>query len=75
MYITNDFYLKLAVTCAKDANEALNMLRTQSFDLVISDVDMPGVDGFQLLEQIKEEFSLPVICEFLLCIIYVSWWI
>lgn len=39
------------------------MLRTRTYDLVISDVHMPDMDGVQLLRQIDQEFHLPVICK------------
>ncbi len=34
---------------------ALKMLEEQSFDLVVSDIMMPEMDGFQLLEKIKQQ--------------------
>ena len=39
---------------AASAEAALKMLEGQSFDLVISDVNMPGLDGIGLLERIKK---------------------
>ncbi|MDP0500609.1 MAG: response regulator [Verrucomicrobiota bacterium JB022] len=45
-----------------DPAEALEMLRTQSFDLVISDFKMPGLDGAELLQAIrKDRPELPVV--------------
>jgi two-component response regulator (ARR-B family) len=46
-----------------DAEKALEMLRDgeEQFDLVMTDVHMPGIDGFQLLERIGLEMDLPVI--------------
>ncbi|KAH9322308.1 hypothetical protein KI387_016947, partial [Taxus chinensis] len=45
------------------ASVALSMLREKkdSFDIVISDVNMPHMDGFKLLEQVELETDLPVI--------------
>jgi len=52
------------VRIAVDGLDALNQLRAELPDLVIADVSMPRMDGFQLLEAIKQEertASVPVI--------------
>lgn len=41
------------VAVSKDPNEALEMIRTKSFDIVITDIMMPEVDGIQVLETVK----------------------
>ena len=42
--------------------EALNLLRHQQIDLVLSDINMPGMDGLELLQNVKQETPwLPVI--------------
>lgn len=45
------------------AKEALDILRERrdGFDIVISDVNMPDMDGFKLLEYVGLEMDLPVI--------------
>ncbi|KAG6429525.1 hypothetical protein SASPL_107577 [Salvia splendens] len=54
---------KYSVVTAKHPNDALCALRIKggSFDLVVSDVNMPDMNGFQLREAITHEFNLPVI--------------
>ncbi|XP_021658255.2 two-component response regulator ARR18 isoform X2 [Hevea brasiliensis] len=51
------------VTTTNQAIAALKMLRENKnkYDLVISDVNMPDMDGFKLLELVGLEMDLPVI--------------
>jgi two-component system, chemotaxis family, sensor kinase CheA len=52
------------VELAVDGVEALEKIRSRSVDLVISDVSMPRMDGFELLERLKrgkDTENLPVI--------------
>ncbi|KAF8398931.1 hypothetical protein HHK36_014796 [Tetracentron sinense] len=51
------------VTTCCQATVALNLLRERKgcFDVVISDVHMPDMDGFKLLEHVGLEMDLPVI--------------
>ncbi|KAL0700924.1 hypothetical protein Bca4012_057046 [Brassica carinata] len=51
------------VTTCGLAREALRLLRERKdgFDIVISDVNMPDMDGFKLLEHVGLELDLPVI--------------
>lgn len=44
-----------AVTAVKDGIEALMRLSSERFDLVISDVDMPDLDGLRLLEIMNQK--------------------
>jgi len=38
---------------AVDGYDALRVLRNESIDLVVSDIEMPRMDGFELLKEIK----------------------
>lgn len=47
---------------AADAFTAQEMISTQSFDLVLCDIRMPHMDGFQLVEELQKKLvNLPVI--------------
>jgi adenylate cyclase len=47
--------LRYDVSCAENGIEALKLVRTESFDLLLLDVIMPLMDGFEVLEQLKAE--------------------
>jgi PAS domain S-box-containing protein len=49
---------KLKILEASDGEVALNILGTQIPDLVITDLSMPGMDGFELLDKIKADSRL-----------------
>jgi two-component system response regulator FlrC len=52
----------LSAVCAADAPAALQMLQNEDIALVISDVQMPGPNGYQLLSSIKKlRPDLPVV--------------
>src|SRR5579863_3181729 len=49
---------------APDAEHALKLVRTKSYDLVLLDLGLPGMNGFEVLRQLKENpppRPLPVI--------------
>lgn len=49
------------VVCAFDGDEALKMVYQVNPDLVILDVMLPKLDGFQVCRKIRESFSMPII--------------
>ena len=53
----NQFRVKEAASAA----EARTLLAAHAFDLVISDIMMPGEDGLSLCRHIRETSNLPVI--------------
>lgn len=46
------------VVNAKDGYEALELIESTAFDLVLLDIMMPGINGLQVLEEIRKHRSL-----------------
>ncbi len=43
------------VTSARDGRESLKYMRTKNFDLLITDINMPRLNGVELLKRMKAE--------------------
>ncbi len=43
---------------AEDGQIALNMLKTHGYDFVVSDINMPNMNGFDLLQAVKADAAL-----------------
>jgi DNA-binding NtrC family response regulator len=51
-----------ATVCTVDSGEqALLTLENNSFDIVLADVVMPGIDGYELAATVVEKYNIPVI--------------
>lgn len=48
-----DFY----ITQAEDGNQALQLLRGQTFDVLITDIEMPGRSGLELAQWLQQQKS------------------
>ena len=46
--------------CAYDGIEAANLIERESFDLILLDIMLPGIDGFELMDYIRSK-GIPVI--------------
>src|ERR1041385_597754 len=55
-FITDSLELdEHVVVTAKDGREAAKLLDERGFDLVLTDLKMPGMDGMQLLRKVRAE--------------------
>ena len=57
-------YLELSgfeVTVAKDGESGLNLALSQNFNMIILDLMLPGVDGFEICRQVREQKNTPII--------------
>ena len=49
------------VVSALDGEQALDRIQTQSFDLVMLDVMLPKLDGFEVCRRVRAQSSVPII--------------
>lgn len=50
-----------AVLAARDGYIALDMIQSQNPDLVILDVMLPGIDGYEVCRRVRKESDVPII--------------
>jgi len=48
------------ITCASNGQEALEMLNSQKFDIILMDIQMPVMDGIEATQKIRNEMKLDV---------------
>lgn len=58
IYLENEGF---STTLADDAEEALELLKGEDFDLIILDIMLPKIDGIEACIMIREERTLPII--------------
>ncbi len=51
----------LEVDCAYDGEEALEMAKANEYDMILLDVMLPKMDGFEVCQQIREFSDVPII--------------
>lgn len=51
----------MEVDCAYDGEEALALVSENSYDIILLDVMLPKLDGFQVCQQIREFSEVPII--------------
>ncbi len=51
----------MEVDCAYDGEEALKMARENQYDIILLDIMLPKMDGYEVLQQIREFSDVPVI--------------
>ncbi|WP_031433769.1 response regulator [Methylomarinum vadi] len=54
--ILNDLGIEL-ITIAENGRQAVNILQSQYFDLIVTDLNMPEMDGLQLTQHIRHQPS------------------
>ena len=57
-------YLELSgfeVETEKEGNAGLKRALEEKFDLIILDLMLPGVDGFEICKKVREEKNIPIL--------------
>lgn len=63
-YISHEISTEYHVTACADGQQAWDMIRRETFDILISDIMMPGIDGLTLCRKVKQNIhtnTIPVI--------------
>ncbi len=51
----------MKVDCAYDGEEALKLARENEYDMILLDIMLPKIDGFEVCRQIREYSDVPII--------------
>ena len=45
------------ITCCRDGHEAITLIKNHVFDTIITDIELPGLDGHSLIQLIQQHAS------------------
>ena len=51
----------MEVDCAYDGEEALEKIKSNEYDIVLLDVMLPKIDGFEVCQQVREFSDVPIL--------------
>ena len=51
----------MEVDCAYDGEEALAMIQSKEYDIILLDVMLPKKDGFEVCQQVREFSGVPIV--------------
>ena len=51
----------MEVTCAYDGEEALRLAQENKFDMILLDIMLPKMDGFEVCQAIREFSNMPIV--------------
>ncbi len=51
----------MQVDCAYDGQEALDMIKTNTYDVILLDVMLPKFNGYEVCQQVREFSDVPII--------------
>ena len=51
----------MEVDCAYDGEEALNMVKDKEYDIILLDLMLPKLNGFEVCQQIREFSNVPIV--------------
>lgn len=51
----------MEVDCAYDGEEALNKAKSNSYDMILLDIMLPKIDGFEVCQAIREFSDMPIV--------------
>lgn len=51
----------MEVDCAYDGEEALNKIHTGEYDIILLDVMLPKLNGFEVCQQVREFSNVPIV--------------
>lgn len=52
----------MEVDCAYDGEEALKMATENAYDMILLDIMLPKMDGFEVCQHIREFSNMPIVC-------------